>query len=512
MPLSMPSRFFWARENDMEFKTQLTPELRDVAGKLADVARGAGLDFFPTIFELIDYQQLNEIAAYGGFPTRYPHWRFGMEYDRLSKSYTYGLSTIYEMVINTNPCYAYLLRANSLASQKTVMAHVYAHCDFFKNNYWFSKTNRKMLDQMANHAAYIRSVINDVGHDEVESFVDVCLSIENLIDIHAPFRPALKKAEVGDEAPRPKGVAKIRAKSYMDRYVNPKEFLDAQAQKQVEAAEKQRGFPENPERDVLKFLIDHAPFDHWQKRILEIIRDESYYFAPQGQTKIMNEGWATYWHSEMMTKLAPLTESEIVDYCEQYAGIVASHSGQLNPYKLGVELFRHVERRWDKGRFGKDYTDCDDPKKRSDWDTRANLGREKLFEIRKIHNDITFIDEFLDEDFCHESKMFLYDFDRRSGQHVISGRDFPEIKQRLLQQLTNFGQPVIAVKDGNFKNRGELLLLHQHEGVDLKHDFALETLKNIFKIWRRPVHIETMVEDSRRRVSFDGSSHQVEKI
>ncbi|NBQ54448.1 MAG: SpoVR family protein, partial [Proteobacteria bacterium] len=192
----------------MEFKTQLTPELRDVAGKLADVARAAGLDFFPTIFELIDYQQLNEIAAYGGFPTRYPHWRFGMEYDRLSKSYTYGLSTIYEMVINTNPCYAYLLRANSLAFQKTVMAHVYAHCDFFKNNYWFSKTNRKMLDQMANHAAYIRSVINDVGHDEVESFIDVCLSIENLIDIHAPFRPATKKAEPGDEASRPKGVAK----------------------------------------------------------------------------------------------------------------------------------------------------------------------------------------------------------------------------------------------------------------------------------------------------------------
>ncbi len=496
----------------MEFKTQLTPELREVAGQLADVARAAGLDFFPTIFELIDYQQLNEIAAYGGFPTRYPHWRFGMEYDRLSKSYTYGLSVIYEMVINNNPCYAYLLRANSLAFQKTVIAHVYAHCDFFKNNYWFSKTNRKMLDQMANHASYVRSIIDDIGHDEVEGFIDTCLSIENLIDIHSPFRPAARKPGQGDEGARPRPVPKIKAKSYMDRYINPKEFLDAQVQKQAEAAEKSRGFPENPERDVLKFLVDYAPLNHWQKRLLEIIRDESYYFAPQGQTKILNEGWATYWHSEMMTRLAPLTESEIIDYCEQYAGVVAAQPGQLNPYKLGVELLRHVERRWDKGRFGKEYMECDDPKKRAEWDTRAMQGRAKLFEIRRIHNDITFIDEFLDEDFCHETKMFIYDYDRRSGQYVISGRDFPEIKKRLLQQLTNFGQPVISVKDGNFRNRGELLLLHQHEGVDLKHDFALETLRNVFKIWRRPVHVETMVEDSRRRVTFDGSNHQVEKI
>jgi stage V sporulation protein R len=496
----------------MQFKTQLTPELRDVAARLADVARAAGLDFFPTIFELIDYQQLNEIAAYGGFPTRYPHWRFGMEYDRLSKSYTYGLSVIYEMVINNNPCYAYLLRANSLAFQKTVIAHVYAHCDFFKNNYWFSKTNRKMLDQMANHAAWVRSMIDEIGHDEVESFIDTCLSIENLIDIHSPFRPAPRKPDAAEAAAPQKGVPKIKAKSYMDRYVNPKEFLDAQAQKQVEAAERRRAFPERPERDILKFLIDNAPVQSWQKRIIEIIRDESYYFAPQGQTKIMNEGWATYWHSEMMTRLAPLTESEIIDYCEQYAGVVAAAPGQLNPYKLGVELLRHVERRWDKGRFGKEYLECDDPKKRAEWDSGARQGRSKLFEIRRIHNDITFIDEFLDEDFCHETRMFIYDYDRRSGQYVISGRDFREIKKRLLQQLTNFGQPMILVKDGNFRNRGELLLNHQHEGVDLKHDFALETLRNIFKIWRRPVHIETVVEDSTRRISFDGSSHQVEKI
>src|SRR5204863_6422786 len=106
------------------------------------------------------------------------------------------------------------------------------------------------------------------------------------------------------------------------------------------------------------------------------------------------------------------------------------------------------------------------------------LGRKKLFEVRKIHNDITFLDEFLDEDFCHQSKMFIYDFDRRNNRYVISSRDFREIKARLLSQLTNFGQPIIRVVDGNFKNRGELLLTHTHEGHDLKHDTTLETLKN----------------------------------
>lgn len=494
------------------YQTQLTTELRDIAKRLEDVARAAGLDFFDTIFEVVDYKQLNEIAAYGGFPTRYPHWRWGMEYERLSKSYTYGLSIIYEMVINNNPCYAYLLRANDLVYQKTVIAHVYGHCDFFKNNYWFSKTNRKMLNQMANHGSYVRSMINDVGHDEVESFIDVCLSLENLIDIHSPFKATPKPRSDVDETGRAKPLPKIKAKKYMDSYINPDDFMAWQQQKQDSEAEKIKGFPENPERDVLKFLLDHAPMSGWEKRLLQIVRDEAYYFAPQAQTKIMNEGWATYWHSKMMTQLAPLHESEIIDYCDHYAGVVASQPGGLNPYKLGVELLRHIERRWNKGQFGIEYQNCDDPKKRREWDLGAGLGMQKLFEVRKIHNDITFLDDFLDEDFCHESKMFIYDFDRRNNRHVISGRDFPEIKKRLLQQLTNFGQPIIRVIDGNFKNRGELLLNHVHDGIDLKHDTTLETLKNLHRIWRRPVHIETLIEDVRRRISFDGQNHQIEKI
>ena len=497
----------------MYVNTQLPTELAEAVAHLEEVARKAGLDFFPTIFELVDYNQLSEIASYGGFPTRYPHWKFGMEFDKLSKSYEYGLSIIYEMVINNNPCYAYLLRANSMVYQKTVIAHVFGHCDFFKNNYYFSRTNRKMLDQMANHATFVRRAINEIGQDTVESFLDVCLSLENLIDITAPYRAATSttaKDALGIDATI--HAQKIETKGYLDSYINPKDFMAAQKDRLEKEQQRSKGFPENPERDVLKFLIDNAPVAAWQKRIIEIIRDESYYFAPQGQTKIMNEGWATYWHSMMMTKLSPLDESEIVDYCDHYAGVVAAAPGSINPYKIGVELLRHIERRWDRGQFGLEYLNCDDPKSRAEWDTKAGLGRKKIFEVRRFHNDLTFIDEFLDEDFCHQHKMFLYDFDKRTGKHTISSREFKPIKQKLLQQLTNFGQPIISVVDGNYKNRGELLLRHDHNGVDLKQDYTIETLRNLQKIWNRPVYLETVIEDVKRRLSFDGKNHDIEKI
>src|SRR5665213_306500 len=141
----------------------LTADLERERVRIEKAAAGVGLDFYETIFELVTYDQINQFAAYGGFPVRYPHWRFGMEYEHLSKSYEYGLSKIYEMVVNTDPCYAYLMEGNRMVDQKLVMAHVYGHCDFFKNNKWFSQTHRKMMDEMGNHAVRIRRYIDSYG-------------------------------------------------------------------------------------------------------------------------------------------------------------------------------------------------------------------------------------------------------------------------------------------------------------------------------------------------------------
>src|SRR5512138_3512674 len=159
-------------------------EFQKLQAEIEVYAKKFGLDFFEVRFEMLDYRMINQMAAYDGFPTRYPHWRYGMEFERLSKSYAYGLHRIYEMVINTDPCIAYLLVSNMPVDQKLVIAHVFGHSDFFKNNLWFAHTNRRMLDGMANHAGRIRRYMEKYGHEVVETFLDACLSLENLIDAH----------------------------------------------------------------------------------------------------------------------------------------------------------------------------------------------------------------------------------------------------------------------------------------------------------------------------------------
>lgn len=500
---------------DPRLTSEPPEELREIIREIEDRCAASGLDFFPVVFEMVDYGQMSEIAAYGGFPTRYPHWKFGMEYEQLSKSYEYGLSLIYEMVINNDPCYAYLLKSNSLVDQKTVIAHVYGHCDFFKNNYCFGPTNRKMLDEMANHGSRIRRYIEEVGHDEVENFLDVCLSLENLIDQHGAHirREPREKRDAYEDvlAPDKRPIPKLPTqRSYMDSYINPKSYIEAQQKQILKQYEQEKQFPEHPQRDVLQFLINYAPLTKWQRDVLSIVREEAYYFAPQGQTKIMNEGWAVYWHSKVMTEFA-LTDSEIIDYADHYAGVTATSGQRLNPYKIGVELMRNIEERWNRGQFGLDYVLCDDPAVRRAWDRQANKGREKLFEVRKYHNDITFIDEFLTEDFCEDAKLFTWATDRRTGDKVIQDRIFPQIKKQVLDALTNFGQPLIEVLDGNFGNRGELLLRHSFQGRDLRLDWAQETLSNLYRLWGRPVNLSTVLEDEEKVITYDGSSARVEK-
>jgi stage V sporulation protein R len=143
--------------------SDLGPELLAHMKAIKAKAIEYGLDFFEVVFEKLDFETMNQIAAYGGFPIRYPHWRWGMEYDKLSKRDAYGLGRIYEMVINNDPCYAYLQESNSVTDQKLVMAHVYGHADFFKCNAWFGMTERKMMDQMANHATRVRRHIEKQG-------------------------------------------------------------------------------------------------------------------------------------------------------------------------------------------------------------------------------------------------------------------------------------------------------------------------------------------------------------
>jgi stage V sporulation protein R len=488
----------------------LSLELRELQLSIEAHARSFGLDFFDIVYEVLDWEEINEVAAFGGYPARYPHWRFGMEYVELSRSYAYGLSKIYEMVINNDPTYAYLLAANHFVDQKLVMAHVCGHGDFFKHNFMFSGTNRKMLDEMANHATRVRRYMEREGVDVVEGFLDRCLSVENLIDYSAlspisPRSPAPTESEEAKREPR-----RLRAKGYMDSFINPPEALERErVELALSARKKPLSVPERPARDILLFLLEHAPLARWERDVLGIVREEAYYFAPQGRTKIMNEGWASYWHSRLMTERL-LDPQEVLDYADHHSGTMATGPGRLNPYKLGIELWRDIEERWNKGRHGPAWESCSSARERAEWDTGAMEGQEKIFEVRRLYNDVTFIDEFLTPEFVRRHGLFTFEYDRKVGQYVISDRDFAAVKEKLLFMLTNFGQPTIELVDANFLNRGELLLVHRFEGIPLKIGEALETLENLHAIWKRPVNLETYVDDVPVALSFDGVEHRTE--
>ena len=322
----------------------LEGELLRIRDEIHGYAQEFGLDFHPVRFEVCDYDTINILAAQGGFPSRYPHWRFGMDYDQLSKGYAYGLQKIYEMVINTNPCYAYLLNANHLVDQKIVMAHVYGHADFFKNNAWFANTDRNMMAVMANHGTKIRRYMERYGQNKVEEFIDRVLSIENLIDVGMLFET--------QELNRQREERLVTAKEEIasaedDRSTALKSFMRAKEKigKMNEVKEEVSDLREkkiNAPRDVMFYLLDNAPLEEWESDILGILRDEAYYFLPQRLTKIMNEGWASYWHSHIMTNRA-LKASEIIDYADHHAGVMAMSKQNINPYKIGIELYRDIE-------------------------------------------------------------------------------------------------------------------------------------------------------------------------
>lgn len=441
----------------------LTPDLRRLAQEIEAIARDAGLDFFDVVFETVDARDVNALAAYGGFPVRYPSWRFGMEYERLDKGYSWGLSKIYELVINNDPTYAYLVRSNSLMEQKLVMAHVFGHADFFKHNVWFGPTERRMLDVMASHGTRIRRLIDQHGQDEVERFMDVALSLDNLIDPYLPLRQARGREHAASE----------------------RESRVERARRSFEAALEGREAPappaarELPTFDLLGFLTEHAPLEPWRREVLRIVRDEAYYFLPQRLTKVMNEGWASFWHSRILTA-GVLGADEIIDFADCHSGATAVAPGQLNPYKLGIDLFRHAERK------GLD-----------------------LFRLRRVHSDATFVDTVLDEEFAATSQLFLYQRNARSGKLEISSREFEPLKARILRDLTWGGAPQIELVDVEGGGRGELCLRHRHDGRDLQLAQAGQSLRQIARLWGAPVRLATLEEGQGRRVWSDGREVRV---
>lgn len=453
----------------------LPANLRHQARITESAARSVGLDFFEVVFEMLDAADVNAVAAYGGFPVRYPSWRFGMHYERLQKGYEYGLSKIYELVINNDPTYAYLVRSNSMMEQKLVMAHVMGHADFFKHNVWFGPTQRSMVEQMSYHAARIRSFVEVYGQDKVERFLDVALGLDELIDPYLPLRESRRADRKREAIQSP--AERVRL-DFERRWGDGAEDPHPGPQP-IGSAPPTRSSSDLPTFDILGFLVEHACLADWQVEILRIVRAEAYYFLPQRLTKIMNEGWASYWHSHLLTH-GLLGPSEIVDFADCHAGATAVAPGQLNPYKLGIELFRHAHARGDD-----------------------------LFQLRRVHNDVSFIDHVVDEDFARSNQLFVYRRNARTGKNVLVDRDWVAIKEQLLRELSWCGSPRIQLVEADADGEGGLLLVHQHEGRDLKLDEAGAQLKTLAQVWGGPVHLLTLEEGEGRRISTDGQDVSV---
>ena len=588
-------------------KRREAEELREVAREARELAEKLGLEPYEVNYWVVDHDEINRAVAYGGFQTRYPHWRWGMNYDRQQKQDRFTQARIYELVVNDDPCHAYLQVTNDLADQKAVITHVEAHGDFFANNRWFREFTEGFdaAATLSRHAESIEEYMSDpdVDREEVEEWIDNLLCLEDNIDQHGTYGVSAEGEE--DLAEK---LEELDLSDEVKQEVFDEEWLEEQA-----ADGDGPTVPEQPEKDILAFLADHGKaydeetgkaveYEDWQRDVIEILRREAYYFAPQKMTKVMNEGWSAFWESMMMGNEHFAGDDEILTYADHQAKVLSS--GGLNPYKLGKELWEYIENTTNRAEVVEsllrvegvtpetfyDVVDFDgvqetlqptyplgdvrrealedlrhlDTKVDHDaleaaregeidvshnpWkvlsyeglaernfsltrpqnrgflrsisrddleeiyrylfdvdryasveealeDIEYTVGWDRMREIRATHNDVTFIDEFLTEEFVRENEYFVYEHSHATGNYHVTSKEYEDVKKKLLLQFTNFGKPTILVKDANYDNAGELLLVHQYNGVVLNTEKAKRTLERVHALWGRPVNLKTIKKE-----------------
>lgn len=456
-------------------------------------AHELGLNPYPTHFEVVPQHIIYEFGSYG-LPARFSHWTFGRDYHRQKTSYEYGLSKIYEIVFNTDPTQAFLVEDNSMLSHKFVAAHVLGHSDFFRRNTYFAHTDRRMIEQVRLHAERIREYEQQYGPLVVESFLDCVLSIEEHFDPTATV--ILRKSAEAHEHDRLHG-GETPSSPYDDLW-----SIGGTAQK---PKPKPRKIPEEPEKDLLRFLIEYsAELADWQRDIVEIVREEMIYFLPQMRTKIMNEGWASFWHERILESL-DLTSEEHWEFRRLHSSVLSPGSRmQMNPYYVGFQILKDIKRRWD-GEI--DPADTPD----EDWMGRPiarpeGQGLPKLFEVIEQDNDVTFLRQYLTESLVKKLDLYTYKQQEVDGEQmwVVQHTDWRKVRDTLVDSMTNFGQPMLLVEDADYKRHGELYIAHAFDGKQLDVEYARRTLRNVHRLWGRPVHLETVVDKVKSILSFDG--------
>ncbi|WP_029422462.1 SpoVR family protein [Alicyclobacillus macrosporangiidus] len=475
-------------------------------------ARELGLDFFDMRYEICPADVVYTIAGFG-MPTRYSHWSFGKQYHRHKLDYDLGLSRIYELVVNNDPCYAFFLENNTVLQNEMIVAHVLGHSDFFKNNARFRYTNRDMIDTMAATAERFRRYEEKYGVARVEEVIDAAMSIQEHVDPSMRARRRMMRPQADAEAGQAVGEAPVDAAG---RRRGPYDDLwqigsgtgpagaggstggdggslpragGVSGAPSVGGAGSVGGFgavigagPNGgvgtgdgaasateggnlQEKDLLGFILENSRhLEDWERDIVAVVREEMLYFWPQLETKIMNEGWATFWHIELMREM-DLSGQDAIDFAQLTANVTQPNRFSLNPYNVGLAIWRDIERRY---------------------------GREKMFEVRECESDTSFLRNYLNQDIVDACELYL--FERRGIEWVIVERNYEKIRDLLVQQRTNGGFPVLYVTDGDLGRMGGLCITHAYDGQELDVRYIERTLPRVHRLWGRPVTLRTVVD------------------
>jgi stage V sporulation protein R len=445
--------------------------------EIMEIANGFGLDYYPMRYEICPAEIIYTFGAYG-MPSRFSHWSFGKSFHRMKTQYDLGLSKIYELVINSNPCYAFLLDGNSLIQNKLIVAHVLAHCDFFKNNARFSKTNRNMVESMSAASERISQYEIKFGTEAVEAFLDAVLAIQEHVD-PSHYRHKHNEDEQGEQ------------QKNQQKFTEYNDLWNLESTEAYEKSETKR-FPTDPEKDILSFIETHSfHLEAWQRDILTMLREEMLYFFPQMETKIMNEGWASYWHIRILRELE-LTSEETLEFAKLNSAVVQPSQTSLNPYYLGLKIFEDIERRWDQPT----------PEDKVRFGYKGGQGREKMFEVREFDSDTSFIRSYLTKELVDD--LDLYVFEKKGAEWKITDKTWETVRDQLVYSRINGGFPYLFVEDGNYLDNGELYLKHAFEGNELDLKYIERTLPYVVQLWGKPVHLQTTIEDKAVLFSHDG--------
>ena len=459
------------------------------------------LDLVPIEFDIIPPQKMLEIMSYR-IPTNISNWKFGRDYEHLRtihENVDAGLP--YEVVINSDPSRAYLMKSNPFAVQILVMAHVIGHVAFFTMNRYYKNSRKDIIEMMLESSRRISKYESMYGLDEIEQTVDA----GHALQFHSsPFHTETETEKIRRIFEQEKQmIHKKNISEYSD--ISDIGITKKDINEDIELFNQKllRGLklktPVEPTEDILRYIIDNSRIlEDWQKDILEALRSEGQYFWPIIKTKFMNEGFATFIHENIMDKLFKeglLTGSDHAQYNFSNSLVKAEHPKGMNPYLIGSKMWEDIKDRWDKGKHGSEWKNCTDIKQKEEWDTKDMKGYDKIIETMKSYTDWFFMQEFLTTDLVNDLKLYVYMVieQHQHYDYVITRHQAEEMRNMIVNSFAHSGIPKIEVVDGNYQDKNQMHLIHRWSGLNLDKKYAEETMKHIYRLWGKNITLETKI-------------------